>query len=105
MNEEKKMKGAINLMDHLAHDPRCRYDKMARGEPSAWIRMVKQFICPACARKQLEGQIWCPACMKWYMPKYPSREEVPEEDKEAIEQWIAGFCSTKCWNELLGVEG
>lgn len=85
-------------------DPKCRYYKMAQGDPTAFMRVVSHYICPDCAQKQLEGQLWCPNCKKWYVPKYPNRAMAPEHDKEAIEQWITGLCSTECWKKYLGVE-
>jgi hypothetical protein len=97
------MKKVIDFREHIPHDPRCRYDKMARGETMAWIRLVEHFICIPCQRKLDEGQMFCPVCVKWYVPKYPSKTMVPAEDKEAKEQWTSGTCSTSCWKVYLGI--
>lgn len=92
----------IDFLDKLPHDPRCRFSKMERGDPTAFLQMEVHYICPPCAKKQLDGQKWCPNCKKWYIPKYPTKAQVPQHDKEAKEQWNTGLCTTKCWKEYLG---
>lgn len=50
-------------------------------------------------------QFICPHCLKEYAPKHKSKEKAFEtNDLEAREQWLSHICSTKCWNEFLGVE-
>lgn len=46
----------------------------------------------------------CPNCLTDYVPTYKSKEEAfKTNDLEAREQWLSHVCSTKCWNEYLGV--
>ena len=40
--------------------------------------------------------ITCPNCNKEYLP-------ILERKTEQREQLISGLCSTKCWNEYLGI--
>lgn len=46
----------------------------------------------------------CPNCLTDYIPTHKSKEEAfKTNDLEAREQWLSHICSTKCWNEYLGV--
>lgn len=47
----------------------------------------------------------CPNCLTDYIPTHKSKEEAfKTNDLEAREQWLSHICSTKCWNEYLGVD-
>lgn len=51
------------------------------------------------------NQLICPNCLKDYIPKHESKAEAfKTNDLEAREQWLSHICSTKCWNEYLGVD-
>ena len=56
-----------------------------------------------------EGLILCPNCKKWYKPFLVRRtgdliqNEHPKATKEEREQLISGLCSTKCFNQFLGI--
>jgi hypothetical protein len=53
----------------------------------------------------LYSKFICPHCLKEYAPKHKSKEKAFEtNDLESREQWLSHICSTKCWNEFLGVE-
>jgi len=53
----------------------------------------------------LRDRFICPHCLKEYAPTHKSKEKAFEtSDLEAREQWLSHICSTKCWNEFLGVE-
>ena len=56
-----------------------------------------------------DGLILCPNCKKWYKPILTRVEgeliqvSHPQATKEEREQLISGLCSSKCWNEFLGI--
>lgn len=51
-----------------------------------------------------DGKHICPNCKDAYSPEYESKSSAKESgDKEAVEQYISGLCSTECWNEYLSV--
>jgi len=58
-----------------------------------------------------KGLILCPNCKKGYKPKLTRKtneliqNEFPKATKEEREQLISGLCSSKCWNEFLGIKG
>ena len=59
----------------------------------------------------MKCEIMCPNCHKCYKPildrKHPElkiQEEFPMAPAWQREQHITGLCSTKCWNEFLGVK-
>lgn len=51
----------------------------------------------------------CPNCNKEYVPVLERKTnlliqlEFPNATTEEREQLISGLCSTKCWNEFLGI--
>ena len=48
--------------------------------------------------------ITCPNCNKEYLPILERKtNEVIQKESEQREQLISGLCSTKCWNEYLGI--
>lgn len=55
----------------------------------------------------------CPHCKKEYEPELqrppgdrrPIQKIFPDSEPYQREQLIQGFCSDKCWDEYLGVEG
>ena len=52
-----------------------------------------------------ENRFICPNCLTDYVPTHKSKEEAfRTNDLEAREQWLSHICSTKCWNEYLGVK-
>lgn len=58
-----------------------------------------------------KGFIICPNCKREYTPKLKRVEgellqvTYPDSTPEEREQLISGLCSSKCWNEFLGVGG
>ena len=55
------------------------------------------------------GCLICPNCKKEYKPKLKRKGNeslsisYPNSTIEEREQLISGLCSTKCWNEYLGI--
>ena len=56
-----------------------------------------------------KGLIVCPNCKKEYKPILERKEgeliqfTYPKATREEREQLISGLCSSKCWNEFLGL--
>lgn len=49
-----------------------------------------------------DGLHVCPECDTEYEPNFDSKEEAKEHgNAEDIEQYIMGFCSTKCFNKYI----
>ena len=58
-----------------------------------------------------KGLIICPNCKKEYKPILKRKDNeliqitYPKATQEEKEQLISGLCSSKCWNEFLGLGG
>ena len=52
-----------------------------------------------------EGYFTCPHCGVIYLPIFPSKEQAFYTDNiDAQEQWLSHCCSTKCYNQYIGLE-